>query len=255
MVDNKNWIRHVLTAINVTMFIASIVIISMGIYIQKRMAVYIPDLELKEFGGPYVLVMTGAMLAGVSVLGAQAACSRNKCLLMTYASILIALTVALTTMACLVYSKRKEIEAEIEKCLEDRIVQYRMDRNVRQHQAMDNMQVQLKCCGVRRYTDWLENTRLQPQAAVPDYCCHETFEGCGIGMTSKRLHEAAEVIYVDGCLLKIGEILGKSKFVAIGIGVTAIIVLLIGVLTTCVIAWKPPNREDSDVELIRLSVN
>ena len=252
MADNRNWIRHLLTVVNVLLFLGSSSMIILGVYIQKKKSMYLPDFEMTEFGGPHVIVMIGAMSAAVALLGAQAACSRSRCLLFLYASVLIILTIVLSTMALLIYSRRKDIEREIEECLTSRLIDYRMDRNVRHHQAIDNMQVQFKCCGIRRYDDWTKSTYFQPQAAVPDYCCHQTVEGCGIGMTSRLEHEAAEFIYTEGCLVKMNNELGESKTLAVGIGLSAFMLLLIGALTTCVIACEPMTIQEPDTELITL---
>lgn len=40
--------------------------------------------------------------------------------------------------------------------------------------------LQFDCCGVRNASEWMENNYLIPPRLVPDSCCVEEVEGCGL---------------------------------------------------------------------------
>lgn len=46
---------------------------------------------------------------------------------------------------------------------------------------------QFKCCGAANYTDW-ETVPLEPKNRVPDSCCVNVTEGCGVNFKVKDIH-------------------------------------------------------------------
>lgn len=52
--------------------------------------------------------------------------------------------------------------------------------------------LQFKCCGAANYTDW-ESVPLMPKGQVPDSCCINVTQGCGISFNVKEIyHEVGE---------------------------------------------------------------
>lgn len=46
---------------------------------------------------------------------------------------------------------------------------------------------QFNCCGAANYTDW-EAIPLDPKGRVPDSCCVNVTQGCGINFNVKDIH-------------------------------------------------------------------
>lgn len=47
--------------------------------------------------------------------------------------------------------------------------------------------LQFKCCGAANYTDW-ESIPLMPKGRVPDSCCVNVTQDCGISFSVKGIH-------------------------------------------------------------------
>merc|ERR1712136_669193 len=70
--------------------------------------------------------------------------------------------------------------------------------------SWDELQTHLHCCGVTDYADWENNPTLNATQSVPDTCCKEISEGCGIGELKSQ---ATDNIYTNGCLQSIFNVI------------------------------------------------
>ena len=88
---------------------------------------------------------------------------------------------------------------------------------------------QLKCCGVKNYTDWYTGT-IQPGLSgdVALGCCKDMSDpGCASGIASLSFEEAQEVIYTTGCYTQLVDtIQNETLWLIIG-GITLAIVQVI----------------------------
>ena len=102
-------------------------------------------------------------------------------------------------------------------------------------QGWDELQRNTKCCGVTEFTDWVINTKLEETGAVPESCCKEPVEYCGLGMLTK---ESPVEIYTEGCLMKLFDVIkGMQLGISLAVSIFMTIHILI-VVMACYLAHQ-----------------
>ena len=94
--------------------------------------------------------------------------------------------------------------------------------------SWDELQENMKCCGVMEFTDWGANPIKNATGAVPNSCCKEVTEGCGFG---KLNMDNPEGIFTDGCLDKIFNVIKDN---IVWVAVAAACVVAVQVVIVCV---------------------
>jgi len=139
------------------------------------------------------MIVLGGVVALVACLGFFGACCENKCLLITYAVILIIVLLAEIALIIFAAVYNRVFQHDMEKTLTKSLVKFGVDVTVLSNGTIDSSQVresgsswiaiqtQFQCCGVSNYTDYgtftWNSTRCEapfvcpPRAAVPLSCC------------------------------------------------------------------------------------
>jgi hypothetical protein len=91
-------------------------------------------------------------------------------------------------------------------------------------EGWDELQSKWKCCGVTEFTDWVINTKLEETGSVPESCCKEPTEDCGLGMLTKQ---SPVDIYKEGCLMKLFDVIKGTQ---LGISLTVSIFMTLHIL-------------------------
>ena len=120
----------------------------------------------------------------------------------------------------------------------DNMAQYNDDEDVKAN--WDSMQSSLRCCGSKDYEigyrKW--ETALQTYH-VPDSCCHQITEGCGMNKIGRRgIALQNDVgIWKDGCIEVLEVMLKRDllnfAYIYIGVGLILALVELITVVLAC----------------------
>ena len=93
----------------------------------------------------------------------------------------------------------------------------------------DEVQRETGCCGATKFTDWVINTKLKETGSVPESCCKESTDGCGLGMLTK---ERPVEIYNEGCLIKMfGAIKGNQLGISLSISIFISLHILVVVMS------------------------
>lgn len=98
------------------------------------------------------------------------------------------------------------------------------------------VQHELKCCGTEGYDDWENVTFSQASNSVPDSCCLSDVENCGKGILAEPVDQVPKIIYTNGCLDKLKDVITGNVAAIGGIGVTIAVIQFAGMLFACVLA-------------------
>lgn len=178
-----------------------------------------------------LLIITGTIVAFISLLGSLGAYKEIKYMLKTYFVILLALLAIILTIGSLCFIFRAELDDRLQKEMHSSMRLYGNDSRVTE--AWDSMQVNFECCGVtlkgaRGFESWRrESTRFNSSSEgplVPLSCCRSAEED-QIKRACQGRAPKKEDTYFDGCYDKMKAVI-KSHTLSIGL-VTAFAITFI----------------------------
>uniref|UniRef100_A0ABI7ZDW9 Tetraspanin n=1 Tax=Felis catus TaxID=9685 RepID=A0ABI7ZDW9_FELCA len=172
---------------------------------------------------PVVIIAVGAFLFLVAFVGCCGACKENYCLMVTFAIFLSLIMLVEVAVAIAGYVFRDKVMSEFNKDFRQQMQNY--PKNNHTVSIVDRMQEDFKCCGAANYTDW-ESIPLMSKARVPDSCCVNVTQGCGISFKVKEIHE-------EGCVEKIGGWLRSNVLVVAAAALGIAFVEVLGIIFAC----------------------
>uniref|UniRef100_UPI0037E9410B leukocyte surface antigen CD53-like n=2 Tax=Semicossyphus pulcher TaxID=241346 RepID=UPI0037E9410B len=131
-----------------------------GIWILFSRGNLLTDLhsdELRTVGAG--LMMIGAVVGVVSVIGCLSAAKDNRFLLLTYLGFLLVLFLGQLFVTLLLLINKHQIERTVDGTLDHMILQYNGSSDT--DTLMDNIQHYEECCGLNGSSDWLKNSHIQ----------------------------------------------------------------------------------------------
>ncbi|XP_045892030.1 tetraspanin 36 [Micropterus dolomieu] len=151
---------------------------------------------------------------------------------------LIIMVIFAAEVAALVFSfiYQGKISGDLERSMNDVFTKY--DGQDTETKAVDYLQKQLQCCGVRNYTSWSNTTWFSTHNnTVPLSCCkNSTSTQC-----TGRLDQP-DLLNIEGCESKLNrllqDVLGYAMLVILGFA----IIKFFGMLSVCVITCKSGSR-------------
>ncbi|XP_076855260.1 leukocyte surface antigen CD53 [Brachyhypopomus gauderio] len=208
-------LKYTMCVVNFIFFICGTAIFGFGIYLSmtSRYASLIPSLKSMTFANSLFII--GIFVTCVSFLGFLGALKENRCLLISFFTLLFLLMMAELVVACLLLMYEREMNTYVEKELKASVdtARYKTS-NSTDLQEWDAIQRTFECCGVNSSNDW--------NGRVPDSCCKSSSSPCKI--------EEPTSYWKDGCYDKL-KTWFDSNLLSTGIGV--ICVCSIEVLGMC----------------------
>uniref|UniRef100_A0A7N5JWY4 Tetraspanin-9 n=1 Tax=Ailuropoda melanoleuca TaxID=9646 RepID=A0A7N5JWY4_AILME len=157
-------------------------LLGVGIWLsvsQGNFATFSPSFPSLSAANLVIAIGTIVMVTGF--LGCLGAIKENKCLLLSFFIVLLAILLAELILLILFFVYMDKVNENARKDLKEGLLLYNTENNVGLKNAWNIIQAEMHCCGVTDYTDWYpvlgENT-------VPDRCCMENSQGCGRNTTT-----------------------------------------------------------------------
>lgn len=171
---------------------------------------------------PVVIIAVGAFLFLVAIVGCCGACKENYCLMITFVIFLSLIVLVEVAAAIAGYVFRDKVMSEFNNDFRQQMKNYPKQN----HTAfLDGMQKSFNCCGAANYTDW-ETIPLEPKGRVPDSCCVNVTQGCGINFNVKDIH-------TEGCVEKIGLWLRRNVLGVAAVALGIAFVEVLGIVLAC----------------------
>ncbi|KAL5286815.1 hypothetical protein ACFFRR_008050 [Megaselia abdita] len=207
-------IKYLLFFFNILCSICGILLIAFGVIFINNLGHMknFDDLQTQHI--PVVLIVLGAVILIISFFGCCGAIRESYCMSMTYAFFLLVLLICQLVLIAYVWTNKQEIGRKLEKAVD--VAWEERTRAGTQANAMDAIQIGLKCCARRNFIEY--------GVSIPSSCCQE--QNC-----SNPLN-----IYVTGCKTALVSLWDNNgdiiKFA--GLGIAAI--ELIGFIFACCLA-------------------
>ena len=152
---------------------------------------------------PFLMLGVGIYTFLVSFYGFFISTSGNRGMLISFA-VLLSIACLAQIVSVFIFNGVKEKIENFEEGIsgaKDELNQYwevsdRYSRKI--SESWDTMQRHLHCCGVKTYKDW-KNTRDGVGDDVPDTCCFDEKNRCGIDVIKEQASENYDRIYMTGC--------------------------------------------------------
>ncbi|XP_068247130.1 tetraspanin-9 [Palaemon carinicauda] len=223
-------LRFLMFGINFIIWVASIVILVLGIWTVVDRP-YLEQLLGNEMymNAAYILIATGCLIFFVSFLGCFGALKEIKCMLLTYFIFVLLLFVILLIGGILGYVFKDKAGTTIKHSMTSAMKEYSPNSGSSITKAWDETQIAMKCCGIESpLTEWLTNINFSLGGnLVPRSCCKKNEAGelmdCQRGPTSANAH-------LTGCYKKATEFVASQAVIIGGVAIAVAAIMLLGLI-------------------------
>jgi len=232
--------------INFIFFLAGVGIIALGSYMAIEMKDYFDFLGTSELVGDkglkmsaYIFIVVGVLVTMIAFFGCCAACTDNKCMMGTFATLMTLILIAEIGVAVTIVIYKGKAYDVVSDAMKKGLNGYGEEGKEGVTVGWNKIQDQFTCCGVDGPTDWRNSTNpdFLNKDNVPDSCCNIEKENCGQNaMNTNKIHK-------DGCLKKFQKFVEGNVFLVGGVGLAVIVVQLISVIAGCCLAKKMGHQD------------
>ncbi|GBP26165.1 CD63 antigen [Eumeta japonica] len=187
--------------------------------------------------GPVVLIIIGIIIFVVSFFGCFGAIKENRCMILTFATLLVIIFAAEFAVGIAGYVKHKDLETSITNHLNTTMKNANTTEALR---PFNILQTDLQCCGIKGYEDWINNGK-----PIPWSCCGNS-NGTDCSKDDKNMHK-------QGCLDALVDLFKHIAAYLGGVGIgIAVVQVLILILMYNTERWVDDRRK-MQVEAMRCS--
>jgi len=237
-------IKYFLFLTNFLVFILSIAVLGLGIWVLVDRNSFLDLLDQTNASVPiytsaavlFLIVSISSIV--ISFLGCCGAYKENKCMLVTYFVLILALLVLITVGA--VIGMAQGVDKLTDPFL-DTLSKYDEESNTPIEQTWNQVQKDLQCCGVMSPRDWSINNERYGTGSfvygsgsnsglmnvmVPPSCCAgaSDVDNCRVAPTP---HNQA---YVQGCFALVETEINNHINAVGGVAITVIVVMVVNML-------------------------
>ncbi|XP_076022274.1 CD63 antigen isoform X2 [Genypterus blacodes] len=220
-------VKFLLFFFNFLFWLCGLALIIVGIMVQvsvhKTMMIHDPTSSV----APIVVIGVGVVIFFIAFFGCCGAWKENYCMVTTFAILLSLIIIAEIAAAIAGYIFRRRLKVIVHDSLNEMITKYSNSSDEFRH-TVDQMQEDLKCCGVNSSADW---KHFKPDGkSVPDSCCVNVTKGCG----TKTLADPIKVNQ-QGCGHALQEVLETNIQWVIVAALVIAFLQVMGIVFACLL--------------------
>ncbi|XP_069760609.1 uncharacterized protein [Narcine bancroftii] len=200
-------------------------LLGVGIWLsatQGSFATLAPSLPYLSAANLVIAIGTTIMVVGF--LGCLGAIKENKCLLLSFFIILVTIFFMELILVILFFVYRTEVGEYVRRDLKRGLMLYDSEGNVGLTNAWNIIQNEYECCGVDNATDW---DSLMGGNFVPDSCCQEYSQKCGLHDPSKW--------FANGCYDKIAAFIEQRSVVLGSVAMSVVVIQILGMVFSMIL--------------------
>jgi len=195
----------------------------------------------------YIIIVVAALVAIMSFFGCFGAWKESKCMLGTYFVLILVMFIVMVVGAVLAYTG--DLQSTLNKPLMDALREYKDNPDTEAQTAFkaawNEVQAELKCCGVDNGYDWINNnadfSASGSEFKVPEGCCHWRKDGNGDWVDLPEGQRDAcrkttpanpwtETFAFEGCFTSILNQIEESQGIVAGIAIGVVVVMFLNML-------------------------
>lgn len=219
--------KYLLFAFNLLFVLAALALIVVGALALPKSDSFTDIL----FKAGIFLIIIGGIAFIVSFFGCCGAIKENRCMLITFAVLLVVillLCLAATIFGFMYRHKAKETANDI---LLSYIKEYNATVDNPAKNAIDKFQKDHACCGSYNYTAWKNNEFFYSTKSLPDSCCMNETSKCG-----KDGLIRPENMNTEGCVSALQNLLEKGCLIVGAVAAAVALIMILGVVFSCCLA-------------------
>ena len=216
--------KYVIFLLNFMFFLASLGLISLVAHSKETIG-SISNSPFLDLSIILIMILIGTLI--VSFCGCCGACTENKCMMLTYSTLLTLMTMTLIALSVASCVFKEDVKDMIKSQMEQGLNNYNTSDHGVVTGTWNLIQNNFDCCGVDTYKDWKNGSEFGQHGNVPMECCIVPTQGCGEGVGNENEAEAQKKIHTQGCLKKIEEFMQSNETAVLGIGAGVLVLLLI----------------------------
>jgi hypothetical protein len=260
----SNIVKYALFITNFLIFVAACAVLGCGIWILVDKPAFLDLLaraeealpgqegvvDIRLFTSPaYIIVVVASLLAIISFFGCCGAMMESRCMLGTYFVLILAMFVMV--LVGIVLRLTGDFEAVFKKPLEAALKEYKdipdNDMETAYKNIWNEVQYELKCCGVDNASDWHtgDNFGFPDGVRVPAGCCNykktgDTWDNIwgdssnaenGEVQTCRRDNGMDETKYhFEGCYTNIVNTIKENQKLVSGVGIGVLVVMSLNMI-------------------------
>ncbi|XP_032220670.1 CD151 antigen isoform X2 [Nematostella vectensis] len=177
-----------------------------------------------------LMIGIGGVVVLICTCGCYGTVKEHRYLLISFLIMLTLVLIVQISVGVIAFVHRAELTHDMKYTTRRRMSDYGVRQDVTK--AIDQMQINFKCCGEDNWSTW--NTTAWKQSSnnsVPDSCCKTPSFGCG-----KRDHPSN--IYREGCVIGLTVFFRKHLLVLGSVLLGIALIQLIGlIMTVCLLRF------------------
>ncbi|XP_062916802.1 tetraspanin-7-like [Mobula hypostoma] len=212
---------------------AGTVLLAVGIWGKVSLEDYLTLVAEKSTNAAYVLIGTGAAIVIFGFFGCFATCRGSTWMLKLYAMILSLLFLAQLVAGISGFIFRHEIKTIFKDKFKEAVEDYN-----RTGSPVDDIQKNLRCCGVQNYTNWIETEYFKAHG-IPASCCKDISDCKDL----KNVTVAKDKVFQRGCIQLIINFMETNVGIIAGIAFGIGFFQLIGIMLACCLSRYITNNQ------------
>ncbi|XP_060066769.1 CD151 antigen-like [Ylistrum balloti] len=222
-----NCMKHTLLVLNLICLLAGLAVLGLGFWVMLEGSKYIALLEASLLSkASYMLIAVGGLVSLISMVGCWGAITENKCLLGTYFTCLLLITLLQAAAAVLGFMFFDNVQSYPDKYVGDAILKsYSLEGKNLVTQAIDTVQEEFACCGYNSPLDWRHSETFNSTVmAVPVSCCKNQNEPlCNENVLPTKIH-------MKGCKTKLVSWLEANVRVIASVAISVVVIQLMAMI-------------------------
>merc|ERR1712088_181733 len=149
---------------NFIFFLVGVAIIGLGSYMAINMKDYFDFLGLSEIDGmkniglsSYIFILVGVLVTIIAFLGCCAACTENKCMMWSFATLMLLILIAEIGVCVTMLLYKGQVVAVASSAMEKSLDEYNKVGKEGVKRTWDEIQEKFTCCGVDNGPDDWKN--------------------------------------------------------------------------------------------------
>ncbi|GAB6021259.1 hypothetical protein CHUAL_003873 [Chamberlinius hualienensis] len=252
-------LKWLVLTFNLIYWLIGIGILSIAVYFRINYSQYttgIPMLE-KYYTGIYIIMGTGVLIAVIGFFGCVGAYKESPCMLGTFFTLLFVVFAAEVGAGVWAFLRKGDLDSLIEDALQYTIKNYGSE--ALQTEALDAIQRQVKCCGVKGPFDWKDSKYGRESTPdigvaskvgfyrVPKSCCNAPENSPACSEMVRAQHTLGAIfsnIHTEGCKKAVQQFANEMLDYVAGIGIGIAIIELLGMILSMILCCA--IRHDND---------
>lgn len=211
-------IKYLLFLFNLLFAVSGIVVIIVGIFVQKMYDSYSAFIDEKLFTTPVLIISVGVFIFIIAFFGCCGAIKESINMLTIYSFLLCLIFILEVVIGIAGFFLKDELGKMIETRMNNSLKMY---DHLYYHRTWNILQFDLRCCGVQSKEDWLT---FYPNGTLPHSCCPD------IAMDEQCPGDKANS---QGCLHALLSMLQTNFTLIISCAASITLIQLIGVIFSC----------------------